>query len=121
MPQSIPNFQETNWKLFNTVLDNKLTDIRVLNHSNMTTSEIDIAVKFFTEKVNETIKSVVPTSIFRPDTQTPLPTDILNLIKYKNNLRRRWQRNKYSHYDHQLKSEIKCISKIITDRITIGT
>lgn len=119
MPQSILNFQETNWKLFNAMLDNKLTDIRVLNHSNMTTSEIDIAIQYFTEKVNETIKSVVPTSIIRPDTQTPLPTDILNLIKYKNSLRRRWQRNKYSHYDHQLKSEIKCISKIITDRITL--
>lgn len=93
MPQSILKFQETDWKLFNLILDNKLRDIHVSNHSNMTTCEIDIAIKYFTEKVNETIKNIVPTTIIRPDSQTPLPKDILDLIKYKNNLRRRWQRN----------------------------
>lgn len=85
----------------------------------MSTDDIDITLQFFSDKVNETIKKTVPTTTIQQDTQTPLPQDILDLIKHKNNLRRRWQRNQYSLFDHQLKSEINGITKIISERIKI--
>lgn len=118
-PRRITKFQDTDWKHFNTILDTEWQDINIPNHADMSTNDIDMALQFFSDKVNETIKKIVPTTTIQQDTQTPLPQDILDLIKYKNNLRRRWQRNRYSYFDHQLKSEINCITKIIAERIKI--
>lgn len=83
----------------------------------MLPEEIEETIDLLKDKIQETIKKIVPTHIINRNTQLPLPQNILILIQHRKNLRRRWQRNKYNHFDHQLLSNIKCISKIIEEQI----
>lgn len=111
------NFQKTDWKLFNSTLDADLQEVKVPNHRNMLPTEIEDTIELFNSKIRNTIYKIVPTYTVNRNTQLPLPQNILKLIQYRKNLRRRWQRNRYNTFDHQLLSNIKCISKIIEEQI----
>lgn len=111
------DFQKTDWKMFNSTLDAELQEVKIPNHRNMLPTEIEDAIELFTSKIRNTINKIVPTYTVNRNTQLPLPQNILKLIQYRKNLRRRWQRNRYNNFDHQLLSNIKCISKIIEEQI----
>jgi len=65
-----------------------------------------------------TIDSTVPKIIINPDNQIPLPPHIINLIKYKNKLRRQWHAKNYNYSDYTLKSQIKCLNVMISRQIS---
>lgn len=117
---SIPLFSETNWNLFNQELDISLDSVFVPNHRNMSPVEIDDAVEMISDIISSTMDNQIPKREIHPNSQIPLPPDLLVLIAEKKRLRRQWHRNRYNFYAHALKSQIACITKIIDDRVLIA-
>lgn len=117
-PIIIPNYAKTNLKLFNKHIDDGLNNV-TKNHCNMTLQEIDVAIDKITNLVNTTIDEFVPKITIRNQGDIPIPDSLKHIINEKKRLRRIWQRRRYDHSAHRLRSEIKCLEKIIKDRIRI--
>lgn len=117
VPKTILNYNATNWRLFNDKLESNLRGQTIPNHHNMTPNDIDEAVEMLSCTIRNTITQIVPTTVIRRNNQIILPQDITILINNRKRLRRRWQRNRYNHFDYQLRSEIKCLTTIIDERI----
>lgn len=111
--------QKTNWKVFNNIIDAGINNVKVKNNENMTTQEIDIAVQDLTELITTTMDAVIPKVTIKRSSDVIIPDSLLHIIEEKNRLRRRWQRRRYNHDEHALKSEIKCLEKIIKDQLRI--
>lgn len=118
-PQKLLDYGKTNWKNYHDAVEEGCHNVRVLSERNMTPSEIDLAVDDLTQLVNRTTQNLVPVRTLNKNTLLKLPQIILDLIAHKKSLRRRWQRHHYDPNDHLLKSEIKCVDKIIQDRLVI--
>lgn len=116
-PIVIPNFSQTNWKQFNTIIDNGINDINIVSSSNMSANQIDTAVEEITSLINNTVDAVVPKIEIRDRMQLLIPNDLKHLINEKNRLRRIWQRKRYDHSAYLLRSEINNLEKIIRDRL----
>lgn len=84
---------------------------------NMCPYEIDSKVNEFCEAIKETMSAVIPMSTMNRGNIIILPLDILDLIKHKKSMRRRWER--FRSIAGQLKNEIKLLTQIINQRITI--
>lgn len=119
-PIKIPIYSKTNWRTFNEAIEEGLVDVKVENLKNMTTVEIDTAIVKLTDVINNTMDTHIPKIEIRPDNNTPLPPQLIALIKEKNRLRRQWQRSRYSHYAHLLKSQIACLTKIVDEQVIIA-
>lgn len=115
----IPNFSQTNWKLFNRTIDAGISQINVISNSNMTTAQIDTAVHEITSLINDTVNEVVPKITVRNRMPFAIPNDLQHLISEKNRLRRIWQRLRYDNNAYRLRSEINNLEKIIRDRLKI--
>lgn len=111
--------QKTNWKDFNNIIDAGINNVKLKNNENMTTQEIDIAVQDLTELITTTMDAVIPKVTINRSSDVIIPDSLLHIIEEKNRLRRRWQRRRYNHDEHALKSEIKCLEKIIKDQLRI--
>lgn len=121
VPKTIPNYKATDWRMFSDTLDTKLRELRVPNHRNMTSMEIDDSILNLTSAYQSTIAEVVPTTVLHRRNQIPLPQNVVDLINHRKKLRRRWQRNRYSHFDYQLRSEIRCLTVLIDMQIKATT
>lgn len=117
VPKKIPNYSATDWRMFKDTLDTKLLDLKVPNHRNMTCTEIDDSIEKLTSAFQSTIAEIVPVVVLHQRNQFPLPQNIIDLIKHRKRLRRKWQRNRYSHFDYQLRSEINCLTVLIDMQI----
>lgn len=115
----IDDFNKTDWKEFNNTVDRGLSNIYIKSNSNMSRQELDSAIENLTEVIQSTIETVVPKIEIHSFGMVPLPDNLKHLIAEKNRLRRRWQRKRYCHNDYHLRSEIKCLEKIIKDSIRI--
>lgn len=118
-PIAIPNFSQTDWKLFNRSIDAGINQISISSNCNMTTAQIDTAVHEITSLINDTVDRVVPKITVRNRMPFSIPNDLQHLINEKNRLRRIWQRRRYDHNAHHIRSEINNLEKIIRDRLKI--
>lgn len=119
IPKKFPNYNATDWRMFKDTLDSKLRDLNVPNHRNMSPTEIDDSIDQFTSAIRSTIAEIVPVVALHRRNQIPLPQNIIDLINNRKRLRRRWQRNRYTHYDYQLRSEISCLTVLIDMQIKV--
>lgn len=118
-PILVPNYLRTDWRAFNDHIDSRISDDIVKNNINMTPQQIDIAVHNVTILVNSAVDNIIPKIRIHGRDDIPIPDSLKHIIDEKNRLRRRWQRKRYEHNEYQLKSEIKCLEKIIRDQLRI--
>ncbi|KAL1115782.1 hypothetical protein AAG570_006072 [Ranatra chinensis] len=83
----IYNFAQTDWDLFRRSLD---LNIPTASPPLDTPSRIEAAVESLTREINEAIRISTPTKSQLPP-RVELPREIVELIKLKNAVRRRWQ------------------------------
>lgn len=114
---TINNFGNVNWKIFNQKIDTGIENIDLRTNENMSNVELDSTIDKITDLFGETIDTTVPKIEVNPDTQIPLPGNILDIIKYKNNLRRRLHGRHYNQNNYTLKSQIKCLNVMINRQI----
>lgn len=117
--QSVPNYHNVDWSHFKNQLDNKIRLVQIPETRNMSAAEIDHHLEELCGAIKATMDEVIPRTSINKDNICTLPPDILNLIRHKNQMRRRWERLRLRPIATQLKTEIKLLSKIIDERITI--
>lgn len=118
-PITMPNYNQTNWKLFNRIIDAGISNINITSRSNMSPMQIDNAVEEITSLITNTIEEIVPKVTLRNRMQFPIPNSLKRIIDEKNRLRRVWQRYRYDHRAQRLRSEINNLEKIIRDSLKI--
>lgn len=116
-PIIIPNYSQTNWRELRTSIDEKLDDIEIPIDRNMSPQEIDNTITELNTVMIKAIEMHVPKTTIKNTTNIPLPASITKLIDEKNKMRKKWFRQRYDSSAHRLKSEIKCLNKIITEQI----
>lgn len=116
-PKTFLDYNATNWNRLRKQVENGMNSINIASDRNMTTAEMDKAVEEISHLITDAIDKEVPKRTVNCNTIISLPQDLIHLIHHKKRLRRQWQRVKYCHNTHLLKSEINNISKIINDRI----
>lgn len=112
-------YHKTNWKNFNKAIDAGINNVNIKSNENMSKQEIDTAVQDLAGLIIATIDTVTPKITINRISEVTIPDALVHIIAEKNRLRRRWQRRRYSHDEHALKSEIKCLEKIIKDELRI--
>lgn len=110
-------YHRTDWQEFRRNLNAGLNTLNIPENKNMDAQEIDEACQSFTEHILTAVEKSVPLITLKHNSQLKLPHDLELLIKKKCQMRRCWQRKHYDHSEHQLKSYINNITKIIKDRI----
>lgn len=123
-PQRAPkttftNYAKADWKSLKQNVEQNISQVPVFNHRNMTVAEIDTAIESVATIIQNAVKTSIPQTEIRANTIIPLPQELIDLIKYKNGLRRRWHRQRFCNNAHMLKADIKNLEKIIADRIKI--
>lgn len=118
-PTTIHNFKNTNGKEFNTKLNTGIFNINIPENRNMNAHEIDQSIESLSNLFIDTIETTVPKIAINPNSQIPLPNNILKLIEQKNKLRRVLHnyKNKRNNNTSVIKSEINCMNIIIKDLI----
>lgn len=116
-PVTIPNYSNTDWKAFNTELEKNISNLNIPIDRNINRTEIDTIINKLNTAIEKTISKIIPTTQLNPDTQIPLSTQILKLIKEKKRLRRQLHRN-INNRD-SLKSQISCLDTLIRESIGI--
>lgn len=114
-----PNYHNVDWSHFKNQLDTKIRLVQIPATRNMSESEIDHKLEELCGAIKSTMDEVIPQTKINKDNICTLPPDILDLIKNKNQLRRRWERRRLQPIAPQLKTEIRLLSKIIDERIKI--
>lgn len=112
-PQIIPTFPKlingkVDWELFQKQLDNNIKNPGKIHN----TGNIDMAIKCYTEAIKNSIQdAVTPWKKKRLTShETQPPAEIMNLIKLKNRIRRRWQNTRQLHlktYTNQLTHRVR--------------
>lgn len=118
-PRKFLDYSNTNWQNYQNAVEDGCANICVHSDRNMSPREIELAVDGITQLLNETTRTHVPVKIINKNTLIRLPQILLDLILYKKSLRRRWQRHHYNPNEHSLKSEIKCVEKLIQERLAL--
>ncbi|MGQ7663698.1 hypothetical protein ACTGXD_13020, partial [Streptococcus suis] len=105
------DYSNANWKKFRTSISRQIGDNRFENLCT-TSHEIDDHIKILSELIMQARdKSVKKKKISFESTK--LTPEILDMIKLKRSLRRRWQRNR----DQQTKTEVNMLQKEIKEKI----
>lgn len=115
--QFTPNYHNVDWSHFKNQLDTRIRLVQVPATRNMCATEIDNKLVEICGAIKSTMDEVIPRTSINKDNICTLPPDILDLIRHKNQMRRRWERRRLQPIATQLKSEIKLLSKIIDERI----
>lgn len=104
IPPNVQTYKITNWKLFHEILHNKVPGNPHINNVH----DIDITIANLTYTINNALNSA---SICKPKLsyQKTLPHQILIQIRYKNNIRKLWQRT----LDPKLKTELNKLQRNI--------
>lgn len=113
------DYHNTDWSAFRHALEFESDQIRVFDNKIMDPAEIDTAVTDINNLITKISEEKIPKLEIKKTNIISLPPDLVDLIKHKNNLRRKWKRLRYNHNEHLLKSEIKCLTTIIQERISI--
>lgn len=92
------------WEKFQPLLDSMLIPAQSL----VTSSDIDHAVQHFTETISSCVRQST-TPLCRPKPRFYLPTHILQLIKEKHSIRRRWQQERQPWQRRKLNDLIRQI------------
>uniref|UniRef100_A0A182PX60 Endonuclease/exonuclease/phosphatase domain-containing protein n=1 Tax=Anopheles epiroticus TaxID=199890 RepID=A0A182PX60_9DIPT len=113
--KGIPNYSLANWKDFKTYIMQRI-HVPNLNLEKITTTEqINIMIAYFSKLISSAHNKFVP--LTKHDKyKLIIPDSTLNKIKYRNILRRRWQRNRFTH---DLKYAYKTLTKEVNDEITL--
>lgn len=114
------NFAKANWRSLKQIVEQNIQQVETFAHQNMTKDQIDTAITATSNIITDAIKQTIPLTEVHRDSLITLPKELTDLIDHKNRIRRQWQRNKYSHNAHSLKSEINNLQKIIKDQIRIA-
>lgn len=117
--QRINNYHGVNWSHFKNQLDTNIRSLQIPANRNMCANEIDSKISEVCEAIKDTMSAVIPKSTVNRDNIIILPPDILDLIKQKKTMRRRWERLRLRPIAGQLKNEIKLLTQIINQRIAI--
>lgn len=117
-PVTVNNYALTNWKNFNNKIEEKIKNIFFPCNRNLSNEEIDVLLEKITDILQNTINEEVPKTTIKQAGQIPLPNYILLVIKYKNKLRRIWHRQKYTHTNLTISSQIKCLNIMIKQLIS---
>lgn len=117
--QRINNYHGVNWSHFKNQLDSRIRSLHIPADRNMCPDEIDSKVAEVCAAITDTMSDVIPTSTVNRDNIIVLPPDILDLLRQKKSMRRRWERLRLRPIAAQLKTEIKLLTQIINQRITI--
>ncbi|KAL1131661.1 hypothetical protein AAG570_011274 [Ranatra chinensis] len=105
----IYNFAQTDWDLFRRSLD---LNIPTASPPLDTPSRIEAAVESLTREINEAIRISTPTKSQLPP-RVELPREIVELIKLKNAVRRRWQSQRREEY----KKMMNQLQRAVRDKI----
>lgn len=116
-PKTFKDYCNTNWRTFNHAVNIGIDAINVPHNRCMTAGEVDEAITQFQLLINNTISDQVPNITIRCDTNIILPDSTLKVIRFKNKLRRQWQRNRYTPNANFLKSRISCLQVMIQNLI----
>lgn len=117
--QFTPNYLNVDWSHFKNQLDTNIRLVEIPESRNMSAAEIDHKLEELCGAIKTTMDEVIPQTSINKDNICTLPPDILDLIRHKNQMRRRWERRRLQPIAAQLKTEIKLLSKIIDERINI--
>lgn len=104
------NYKKADWLKFKSYLNEKVMHNVIIN----TPEEIDYQIEKLTKVINEAIDSAVPKS--KPFTNIDIPSFILDKIKYKNSIRRLWQKSKQTFLpNYDLKTQLNLLSREIEE------
>lgn len=103
---------KTDWNLFQSALD---TIIITGNPIIETKTDVDTHIGFFTNAIVTALKNSTPEASKKPRKIFELPANILNLIKTKNSIRKRWQ----AYRNPNTKTLLNNLTKEIKDKISM--
>lgn len=86
----LKNYEQANWDKFKSIINSKLT----LKSNLHNTHDIDTTVKNCTKIIHKALNKSVPTIVCNKNKAKVLPTKIINLIKSRNRLRKKFQKTR---------------------------
>lgn len=118
-PITVPDFARADWRTFSSLVSSQLEQVDIPENVCLTRDEIDSVIGQITSILNSSARSTIPLVRLNKNVSLPLPNSILNVIKFKNSLRRRLFRKRYSSPCQLLKSQILCLNTLIRELISI--
>jgi endonuclease/exonuclease/phosphatase (EEP) superfamily protein YafD len=110
---TVPNYKNANWPLFMSLISNSLDLSRLSLDTIESTAQIDEMVSHLTSTINEARIAAIP-NISPEKYKLKLPSDLTDLITFRNLSRRQWTHNKYP----DLKRFVHKMSDVIKKQIT---
>ncbi|KAK2577593.1 hypothetical protein KPH14_012704, partial [Odynerus spinipes] len=104
------NYKKADWDKFRQLLNKKITIT-----SNITTSEeLEKTVQSYTNILQHCIKHTIPTFSSR-QSDNSLSEHIINTIRYRNKIRKKWQKTRIIEYKEHSNILTRCIRKAIAE------
>ena len=116
-PITMKAYNKTNWPRFYLQAMSKLSNIRIPNDYNLSTTEIDMHIEKITEAIREIETNNVPTIKISNRDMISLTPITIKLIKYKNHLCSFLFRFLLGANANIFKSQIKCLNTIIKEQV----
>lgn len=112
-PKTYLDYANANWSKFQHFIHK---NIEIVNIQDKLTEpkEIDAHIKLFTDIILEAQKIAVPRSICA-QYKLNLPDDLVEIIKIKNVIKRKWHRTR----DETIKAQFRLLERIIKERVNI--
>lgn len=107
--QSRLNFKKANWKMFKSILNTAIDIPKALK----TPEDTNRCIQDFTSCIKDASKAAIPKITNR--TMNELPADIIELIKIKNKIRRKWQKRRRRTIKTALNNLINTIGNLIKE------
>ena len=118
-PITLFNFKQAKWRNIRSYINNSLSTHEIRTDQNLSPAEIDSHLTYLNQTISDAIEIFTPKTKLNFSTTLPLPLDIIKLISEKKSLRRKWIRNRTNSTANRIKSQINCLTTIITERIKI--
>ena len=116
-PIYIKDYSLANWSDFRNQTNNDLAVINIPSNRNLSIDEIDSFVLCLTQKIQSADSDHIPLREINSNNFV-MNNDLVKIIKHKNKIRRRIFLNPLAHNTQNLKSQVKCLNKIIHDQIS---
>lgn len=116
-PPTFLNYKAVNWDSFKTQLNRRVAHINIPDDNNLPSAVIDEKLQQITCAIQSTIDTIVPKTTMNRSNTITLPADILDNIRYKKYLRRRYQRNRLTAEGPLLKTQIRLLTQLIDGKI----
>lgn len=108
------NTKKTDWKLFRTLMDRRLTDASPPIN---TSEDIDRCTKELTEGITDALMASTPTAKPRRNGEFDLPLHITKSIQAKNKVRKLWQKHRLPSLKTKLNSMVTDIKNMIKNHL----